>query len=574
MVNSIYKFRNELRKSAGLYGGSFKPVEPFENSLKAQSIEQEEMAAEMANSPENQLQGAQKMQQDTANKYMEAQQQIQQLQGELQSSKSEAKHLMESAKLQAAQELHKVQMEADRKLQDVQLKGHKALLSAQEKHMQGLAKAPKDQNDILENHLQRVTARIQKLTKQGGTIIDAEFTLLSSPKSAAIMQEPPGKSDIKPLDTKTTPDAPAKPTSLGVQPGQAPAPSSPHSKVPMTQRTPEQIAERQQYFAQNKGEVAKTMAPSQSGNSLMADNAKQEFGSYWEHPTDYINKNMSSTAVRDAAENGIVGQFGKGENSNAIERGLGSMARGAVRGVAAPVDWLKNFAVGTGANAVGTAAHTTHGVYDTGKALSNSISAPLDYAKDTYNALTARGEGAEQKAYATRDKNWNNNTSTGSQAWADAKNHFGTAAGNLGNYGMNMTAFLGPAGAGAANTLGRATLGGALQSSPGQPAAGASPSSPQTAGTSIPGAGRFIPSFGSSNNPNYMPMLQHTGGMMPNAWAHPQMGMENQQGYGQVGDFMKSMLFDHAMPMLGMKPLGAPDYSQGMQGRMYQPLYK
>jgi hypothetical protein len=572
MVNSIYKFRNELRKSAGLYGGSFKPVEPFENSLKAQSLEQEEVAAEMANSPENQLQGAQKMQQDTANKYMEAQQQIQQLQGELQSSKSEAKHLMESAKLQAAQELHKVQMEADRKLQDVQLKGHKALLSAQEKHMQGLAKAPKDQNDILENHLQRVTARIQKLTKQGGTIIDAEFTLLSSPKSAAIMQESPGKSDIKPIDTNT---APTKPTSLGVQPGQVPASASPHAKVPMAQRTPAQIAERQQYFAQNKGEVAKTMAPSQSGNSMMADNAKQEFGSYWEHPTDYINKNMSSTAVRDAAENGIVGQFGKGENSNAIERGLGSMARGFARGVAAPVDWLKNFAVGTGANAVGTAAHTTHGVYDAGKALSNSMAAPLDYAKDTYNALTARGEGAEQKAYATRDKNWNNNTSTGAQAWDDAKNHFGTAAGNLGNYGMNMTAFLGPAGAGLGNTLGRATLGGALSSSPGQPTTSPETSSkPAAPNTSSPG--RFIPSFGSSNNPNYMPMLQHTGGMTPNAWAHPQMGMENQQGYGQAGDFMKSMLFDTVMPALGMQnPLNAtPNYSQGMQGRMYQPLYK
>lgn len=162
MANSILSLIKTI-KSAGLYGGSFKPPEPLPNSIAAKQMEQQELAEEEANKPENQLQQTQKAQQAAVSELQAAQQQIQQLQGELQNSQATTQQQQQAAEAQAQQAIQKAQMDAAYELQAEKIKNQKELLAMQHKHMTGMQKAPKDQSGILANQLKRVVSRVSKL---------------------------------------------------------------------------------------------------------------------------------------------------------------------------------------------------------------------------------------------------------------------------------------------------------------------------------------------------------------------------------------------------------------------------
>lgn len=162
MANSILGLIKTI-KSAGLYGGSFKPPAPLPNSIAAKQIEQQELEEEAASNPENQLQQTQKAQQDAVNELQKAQQQIQQLQGELQSSQATTQQQQQAVEAQAQQAIQKAQMDAAYALQAEKIKNQKELLSMQHKHMVGMQKAPKDQGGILANQLKRVVSRVSKM---------------------------------------------------------------------------------------------------------------------------------------------------------------------------------------------------------------------------------------------------------------------------------------------------------------------------------------------------------------------------------------------------------------------------
>jgi hypothetical protein len=167
MANSIFEFLDTSKK-ASFYGGgaNLKPMEPFPNSIAAKQMEQQELAAEAANNPENQLQQTQKAQQDAVNQLQQAQQQIQQLQGELQNSQATSQQQAQQAQMQAQQEIQKAQMDAQYELQAEKIKNQKALLSMQEKYMKGMQKQPKDQGGILANQLKRVVSRVSKVARE------------------------------------------------------------------------------------------------------------------------------------------------------------------------------------------------------------------------------------------------------------------------------------------------------------------------------------------------------------------------------------------------------------------------
>ena len=167
MANSVYQLLKTLKSASSLYGGgaAIRPVEPFPNSIAAKQMEQQEIAAEAANSPENQLQQTQKAQQDAVNQLQQAQQQIQQLQGELQNAQMTSQQQAQQAQMQAQQEAQQAKMDAQYELQAEKIKNQKELLSMQEKYMKGMQKQPKDQGGILSNQLKRVVNRVSKLNK-------------------------------------------------------------------------------------------------------------------------------------------------------------------------------------------------------------------------------------------------------------------------------------------------------------------------------------------------------------------------------------------------------------------------
>ena len=167
MAKSIFKFLESVKESS-FYGGggAIKPVEPFPNSIAAKQMEQQELAEEAANNPQNQLMQTQKAQQDAVNQLQQAQQQIQQLQGELQNAQMTAQQQAQQAQMQAQQEAQQAKMDAQYELQAEKIKNQKALLSMQEKYMKGMQKQPKDQGGILANQLKRVVSRVSKLAAE------------------------------------------------------------------------------------------------------------------------------------------------------------------------------------------------------------------------------------------------------------------------------------------------------------------------------------------------------------------------------------------------------------------------
>jgi hypothetical protein len=167
-LDNIKELVDKAKKSASAMGaGSFMPPEPLPNSVKAKQMEQQELAAQQgeqnAGAGNEQLMQMQKAQEDAVNQLQQTQQQLAQAQAELQNSQAQAQQQQQATQMQAQQEIQKAQMDAQYELQSEKIKNQQKLLSVQEKYMRSAGKAKPDQNHILSSQLKRVVRKVNGL---------------------------------------------------------------------------------------------------------------------------------------------------------------------------------------------------------------------------------------------------------------------------------------------------------------------------------------------------------------------------------------------------------------------------
>ncbi len=167
--------------------GSFTPPEPLPNSVKANQIEQQELAAQQseatAGAGNDQLMQMQKAQEDAVSQLQQTQQQLAQTQGELQSVQAQAQQQQQEVQMQAQQEIQKAQMDAQYELQSEKIKNQQQLLSVQEKYMRSAGKAKPDQNHILSSQLKRVVKKVNGLKVANTTAAGLKATGLAAGKT-------------------------------------------------------------------------------------------------------------------------------------------------------------------------------------------------------------------------------------------------------------------------------------------------------------------------------------------------------------------------------------------------------
>jgi hypothetical protein len=167
MHNSAYKLLKHIKNAAAMGSGSFMPPEPLPNSVKANQIEQQELAeqqgAASAGAGNEQMMQMQKAQEDAVNELQQTKQQLAQMQGELQNVQAQSQQQQQAMQMQAQQEIQKAQMDAQYELQSEKIKNQQKLLSVQEKSMRTAGKAKPDQNHILSNQLKRVVRKVNSL---------------------------------------------------------------------------------------------------------------------------------------------------------------------------------------------------------------------------------------------------------------------------------------------------------------------------------------------------------------------------------------------------------------------------
>ena len=178
MHNSAYKLLKHIKNAAAMGSGSFMPPEPLPNSVKANQIEQQELAeqqgAASAGAGNEQMMQMQKAQEDAVNELQQTKQQLAQMQGELQNVQAQAQQQQQAMQMSAQQEIQKAQMDAQYELQSEKIKNQQKLLSVQEKSMRTAGKAKPDQNHILSNQLKRVVRKVNSLKSASAPpIIDA-----------------------------------------------------------------------------------------------------------------------------------------------------------------------------------------------------------------------------------------------------------------------------------------------------------------------------------------------------------------------------------------------------------------
>jgi hypothetical protein len=167
MDNSAYKLLKHIKNAAAMGSGSFMPPEPLPNSVKANQIEQQELAeqqgAASAGAGNEQMMQMQKAQEDAVNELQQTKQQLAQMQGELQNVQAQSQQQQQAMQMSAQQEIQKAQMDAQYELQSEKIKNQQKLLSVQEKAMRTAGKAKPDQNHILSNQLKRVVRKVNSL---------------------------------------------------------------------------------------------------------------------------------------------------------------------------------------------------------------------------------------------------------------------------------------------------------------------------------------------------------------------------------------------------------------------------
>ncbi len=557
MANTAYQLLKTLKSASSLYGGggaqAFKPVEPFPNSIAAKQMEQQEIAADAANSPENQLQQTQKAQQDAVKELQQAQQQIQQLQGELQNAQATSQQQAQQAEMQAQQEIQKAQMDAQYELQAEKIKNQKAMLSMQEKYMKGMQKQPKDQGGILGNQLKRVVNKVNKMAN----FVEGEF--IDMPKAAGqnIQVQSPGTSSVAMADNSANSAMKANPVRSDA----------------------ERAARRQKYSDAMQQMEASTPAVGGGQADL------SHFSEFATDPSAYMSNkdNYNRSLFGD-----MIGEYSGDQSHRSV---LGNMTARGLHGFAkflgGTLDAGKNFIADTGTSALGAVSNALQGIgHGVVGALSkggqlanygvNTLKMNVMAPSSQYGELAKKRDEAWNKQQTMVDKNWNGLTHNFRQGIAD-----------VGNYGSNMLTAAGAAAGGPLALTAGAPAGGPLALAAGAvgalhaghfgpmfsgdttpqgqtPAAPPSPAAPQmqqTAQAPAPQATQPNMQQGQGTPQNMLSVLQRTGYQMgPHFAGLPSQAMEQYRGPAAYEN-VKNTLFGVA-PMLGLPDMsiGRPDY--------------
>lgn len=189
MHNSAYKLLKQIKNAASMGSGSYLPPEPLPNSVKANQIEQQELAAQQgeanAGAGNEQLMQMQKAQEDAVGQLQQSQQQLAQAQSELQSVQAQSQQQQQAIEMQAQQEIQKAQMDAQYELQSEKIKNQQQLLGMQEKYMRSAGKAKPDQNHILSSQLKRVVRKVNSIKSADVTAAGLKATGMAAGKTLA-----------------------------------------------------------------------------------------------------------------------------------------------------------------------------------------------------------------------------------------------------------------------------------------------------------------------------------------------------------------------------------------------------
>lgn len=189
MHNSAYKLLKQIKNAAAMGSGSYLPPEPLPNSVKANQIEQQELAAQQgeanAGAGNEQLMQMQKAQEDAVGQLQQSQQQLAQAQSELQSVQAQSQQQQQAIEMQAQQEIQKAQMDAQYELQSEKIKNQQQLLGMQEKYMRSAGKAKPDQNHILSSQLKRVVRKVNGIKSADVTTAGLKATGMAAGKTLA-----------------------------------------------------------------------------------------------------------------------------------------------------------------------------------------------------------------------------------------------------------------------------------------------------------------------------------------------------------------------------------------------------
>lgn len=199
MHNPAFSLLTTLRKSAAtiMDPGSFMPMEPLPNSVKAKQLEQqEELEAQ-----QEEMMGSQENQAGELESYKS---QVQDLQGQLQQVQMQAQQAQATESMAAQQKLHMAQLDAQQKIQEAKLKAQADLLKMQEKYMsQGPAPA-KAPHGMVASQLKRITSKVDKLTKMSEYSESKIMDIGAAPYTKVAVATPA----VKPIDPTPKPVQP------------------------------------------------------------------------------------------------------------------------------------------------------------------------------------------------------------------------------------------------------------------------------------------------------------------------------------------------------------------------------
>ena len=551
MRNSAYHFLKQLKSASAMSSGSFMPPEPLPNSIKAKQLEQQELAAQQgeanAGAGNEQLMQMQKAQEDAVNQLQQTQQQLAQAQAELQNSQAQSQQQQQAIQMQAQQEIQKAQMDAQYELQSEKIKNQQKLLSVQEKYMRSAGKAKPDQNHILSSQLKRVVRKVNGLK-----VASAPATPLNPLGGQRDSVTQKRDSDIFANEKKFQ--------------------GLPHASVLPSQRTQEQWNEISSWkknriqtdpgMQQAKSQV---MAAPVSSSSVVGD-LTDEVGSYWKDPKAYMQKN------NPGLNNSELWKYTGGFTTN-INSGFSNLARGNVgQGL---MDLGSGYAQGIGT--IGTGSLLAGGLARLGaKALPSAAGSLTRFAGAAKNILpkSLQGWGGTLGVLGVSALGSDNSEQMNQADYSDAGSYGGGGGGQApggvpfpGGFSAPQPQQRWDAGLSpserfsvlnkAANILNRGKgfpVKSSAESDTNQlykPPVNKEPEYPdiRTFMKNPPPPGEYISS----------PIPIWQAGFKQQDFNMPQV---KNQGYGPLGDFIKQLIFQVGMPMLGMRNPLQPDFSR------------
>lgn len=542
MRNSAYHLLKTLKTASAMGAGSFLPPGPLPNSIKANQLEQQELAAQQgeanAGAGNEQLMQMQKAQEDAVNELQQTKQQLAQAQSELQNAQSQAQQQQQATQMQAQQEIQKAQMDAQYELQSEKIKNQQKLLSVQEKYMRAAGKQKPDQNHILGNQLKRVVKKVNslKVASTGPTPLNPT----GGPRDSVIQKK---DSDIQANEKKFQ--------------------GLPHSNVLPSQRTQEQWNEistwkRNMYANDPKAQQikAQVMSAPVKTPSLLSGIAG-EVGSYWQDPKAYMQQN--NPGLNDSLLWQLTGGFTTNVNSGFSNLAKGNVGRGLMDLGAGYAGGIST--IGTGAGLLGGAAKLT------AKALPSAAGGLTRFAGAAKNILPSALQGMKtQLALGVAPMFLASGGSHAGQSDASDMSEAYTNAGSGGGYGPGGGSY--PGGFSAPQPQQRWD-------------AGLSPSERfsilNQAQSQYAKSGSVDSAIETIKEPEYPDIRKFMKNPPPpgEAISSPvpiwqagfkqhdlNMPRTKQQGYGPLGDFIKQLIFQVGLPMFGIRNPLSPDFSK------------